>query len=134
MAKSGIQRAVAKSQTPAEKGKVWVGAPRGYVSSDLTRGEQQEFAQWRAEEAGEKGWHDLCSFVDDGYRVTMAEDAHGFKAAATNVSGPSGGRGLCLSGYASTAEGALLSLMYKHYVKLEREWPDPEVSDTEYFR
>jgi hypothetical protein len=123
-----------KADQPKQAAKEWSGAPRGYVNADLSKGEKEEFREWAQSTEGLSSWGMLCALCDDGYRVTVAQDAQGWKAAATNISGPISSRGLCLSGYASDAGTALLSLLYKHHVKLDGEWGTSESETGSFVR
>jgi hypothetical protein len=120
-----------KATAPA---KPWSGAPRGYVNADISKAEATDYAVWWDTFQGQDAWDELVKLADNGYRITISEGEKGFKASATNVEGPMGSRGLCLSGYGSDAGRCLGSLLYKHLVKLSGDWGDGDAPEDTYVR
>jgi len=128
------QQRLPESDKPAKAAKPWQGAPRGYVNADISKAEREDFLAWYERGKGGLMWAALCEMLDNGYRVSAGEGDKGFKASATNVEGPMGSRGMCLSGYGSDAQKALAALLYKHEVKLSGDWGEGEAEEDTYFR
>ena len=134
MTQMKFKEEVLKNPAKPAAPKPWEGRPRGYVNADILKHEKDDYEQWRKEQPGEELWNMVCTLVEDGHRLSLGTDARGFKASATNIDGPIGSRGLCLSGYGSGADTALLSLLYKHYIKLDKEWGTGEAEGDDYIR
>lgn len=134
MAEKSNPRGPAANDKQPQKDKPWTGQPRGYINADITRAEREDFLRWWDLNRGQDAWDIMCRMLDDGYRISCSENDKGFKASCTNVDGPPESRGMCLVGYGSDAEKSLGSLLYKHVVKLNRDWGSGDAEEDTYFR
>lgn len=67
----------------------------------------------------------LTDLVNGGYKFSCALDTYsgGYQAFLTGVSKDNVNAGLTLSGRGPQLEGAINSLLYKHFTVLKERWP-----------
>lgn len=99
-----------------------------FVNFDFDKGTKEKFKKWAHEQAEHYG--DLIErLLDDGYNVSIKRDVFNDCIAAylapQDKSNPN--YGWLLAGRGSTAFGAVMGCLYRHYVVFEGTWP---VEDT----
>lgn len=105
-------------------------APRGepltgnaaFVSSELTRAQQEGWETWEAEREPSQLDEDLTGLLNQGYELRIMPRAQGWVAMLTDRKLESQGMPFILSGWAGTGVDALSCLLYKHLALASGDW------------
>ncbi len=99
-----------------------------YVNFDFDEATKAEFKSWRT-----KNWAELPllidKLVDSGFGISAKPDSYGGGYASFIVPQDPKNRnfGWILSGRASSASNAMLSVLYRHLVVFQGDWPVDDI-------
>lgn len=95
---------------------------KGFVSCELTVEDKKALREGAM--SYEDAWEGLLDIIPEGYKLSVSWDEKNdtFTASLTAGKGTAGNAGWCLTGRGATFDGAVVSLAYKHFSKLRRDW------------
>lgn len=95
---------------------------KGFVACELTTADRDLLEQGAM--SYEDAWEGLVDIIPEGYKLSFSWDDKNdtFTASLTGGAGTGDNAGWCLTGRGSSLDGAIISLAYKHFTKLQRAW------------
>ncbi len=95
---------------------------KGFVSCELNAADKAALEQGAM--AYDDAWEGLLDIIPEGYKLSISYDdkTDCFIASLTAGAGTGANAGWCLTGRSSGFDGAVVSLAYKHFTKLSRDW------------
>lgn len=98
----------------------------GYVRCELSRSERDELKAWAEGISAENIVDFLTAAADSGYKLTLVDRADAFMASLMGTDPGLPSAGMILTAYGKAPQDAVLALMYKHEVLLERDWSNAD--------
>lgn len=95
---------------------------KGFVSCELTVEDKKALREGAM--SYEDAWEGLLDIIPEGYKLSISWDEKNdtFTASLTAGAGTGDNAGWCLTGRGASFDGAIISLGYKHFTKLRRDW------------
>ena len=116
--KAAQKRKERKERQASNKRPEW----QGFVSCELTVEDKKALREGAM--TYEDAWEGLLDIIPEGYKLSISWDEKNdtFTASLTAGAGTGGNAGWCLTGRGASFDGAIISLGYKHFTKLRRDW------------
>lgn len=112
-----------KSKKPTTEKKTW---GTTFIECELNEQHKEALKKWDVK--GTEAFDGLDRLINDGYKISFAQDVyHDCVAAfATSPANDGGVREYTLSARGPGLLQALRALCYKHFIMLDQRWVDPE--------